>query len=134
MSRREFVHVKPTKKETTFSNNKITMSSATCTESIAFQDSILWDLSYVRLHGEYKTVTISKGWPATWRGKRNLRVVQPCVAMSPGESDNKYVTSWVECSCQRQELSVTKGFVEELRFGWPDQSTGQEEKQGRNFR
>lgn len=75
MGRREFVHVKPTKKETTFSNNKTTMSSATCTESISFQDSILGDLSHVKLYGEYQTVTIAKGCPATWRGKTNLRAV-----------------------------------------------------------
>jgi hypothetical protein len=38
--------------------------------------------------------------------------------MSQGESDNNYETSWVDCSFkQQEELSVTKGFVEELRFG-----------------
>lgn len=125
MSRRKFVHVKPTKKETTFSNNKTTTSLSTCTESISFLNSILWDLSPMRLHGQHKTVTISKGWPASWRGKRNLRGVQLCMATSQGESDNKHETSWVECSFKGQEeLSVTKGFVEELRFGWPNQSTG----------
>lgn len=61
--------------------------------------------------------------------------VQLGVATSQGEYDNKDETYWVEHSFKwQEELSVTKGFVEELRFGWPGQNTGQEGKQGKNFR